>query len=64
MNDWRSVKERLPERGRNTLIFSKEGGVSEGAYIGGNEWAQYRWSTIVTATHWMDMPEPPKEFSR
>jgi len=57
---WVSVNERLPEPGRNVLIFTKSGNVGEGNYIENDEWVQYRWSVpSVKVTHWMPLPEPP-----
>ena len=62
--EWISVSDRLPERDKYVLVFVK------GAYDDGEEF-QYissdyhngvrfdQYSELVT--HWMPMPEPPKE---
>jgi len=69
MTEWISVKDKLPEEDEMMILFySTEGGVCSGNYeveeevyysldyIGG---AGYRKSV----THWMPLPEPPKEES-
>lgn len=62
-NPWISVKERLPEDGGSVLVYSPVGGVAEGVYSKNyKKWVQYRWSVFEPkVTHWMPMPEPPKE---
>lgn len=58
---WVSVKDGLPEDTKQKIVFHKRG-VSF-AYFSGNYW----WSSIGgrhsldTVTHWMPLPEPPKE---
>lgn len=63
MSEWISVKERLPIIGQCVLICSEAGGVAEGCYcIHPNEWVQFRWNVAkLNVTHWMPLPEPPKE---
>ena len=60
--EWISVKERLPESSKCVLLFSKNGGVAEGAWDESERcFVQWRWSAKnVKATHWMPLPEPPK----
>ena len=59
---WIPVTERLPEKNRCILICSKQGGIAEGVYMGGRAWIQYRWNAVgMDVTHWMPLPEPPKE---
>lgn len=62
---WISVKERLPENGQKVIAtFKNEGGVivDQARYSNGEfdfaSWA-YVWHENIT--HWMPMPEPPKE---
>ena len=60
---WIPVTERLPDIGSSCLISPVSGCVAEGQYDG-DGWTQYRWSAKLdkdAVTHWMPMPEPPKE---
>ena len=60
---WIPVTERLPDKGRTVLIYSPKGGVAEGKFHD-DGWTQYRWSAKMwkdEVTHWMPLPEPPKE---
>ena len=67
--EWISVKDRLPEPGRYVACIAKRNPFSRFmpmvARIEKNGWAnpiteQY----ISEATHWLPMPEPPKEEKR
>lgn len=59
---WISVEERMPEDGMEVIVCTIHGDVT---------WAYYRYSRMEwfrncirftqTVTHWMPMPEPPKE---
>lgn len=62
---WISVKERLPENGQKIIAaFCGSGGqVADQAIYSNGEfdfasWA-YVWADNIT--HWMPLPEPPKE---
>ena len=66
MNEWISVKDRLPKSGERVIatngIFCGEG------YIGlrYKKYVWYRhlgrtWEPMKAVTHWMPFPEPPKE---
>lgn len=67
MSEWISVKERLPEKGQNVLVFATS------KYIGTEKisidrleegerdsiwFFTHGWFDV---THWMPLPEPPKE---
>lgn len=66
---WISVEERLPEHWHmddkdrtliNYLVYSPDYGVDVGNYIKPAK----RWVCMglpMTVTHWMPLPEPPKE---
>lgn len=63
---WISVKERLPNIRECVIICSGNGGPAEGCMNGDGTWTQYRWSAKFKkeeVTHWMPLPEPPKEDS-
>lgn len=61
---WIPVEERLPEDGKNVLIFVRTMSMwwhMEVDWHTGNSWhnnAETDWNKI---THWMPLPEPPKE---
>lgn len=62
MNEWIDINVRVPESGRNVLLYSEKGGVAEGTYKSEKGvYEQFRWSTIITPTHWMYLPNPPSE---
>lgn len=57
---WISVKERLPEYGYNVPV------IYAGGYIGMAQWSGWGWYKLIyreshIVTHWMPLPEPPKE---
>ena len=58
---WIPVTERLPEDDDDVLIMSS-GSISMGYYSTYNEyWADYINVYDDNVTHWMPLPEPPKE---
>ena len=64
MSEWISVKEQLPTSSTTVLIAHK-GGVSFG-WFNGMYWergASTAHRMIKTVTHWMPLPEPPKEVT-
>lgn len=60
---WISIEEKFPESGECVLLYSKESGVGEGAYISAKRhFEQWRWNSIKKGvTHWMPLPNPPEE---
>lgn len=62
MDEWISVIEREPETGGNVLVFD---GSFHIAYFRPEQAIHhYRYDCDtydVTPTHWMPLPEPPKE---
>jgi hypothetical protein len=58
---WIDVKEKMPDSGQCVLIYSKDGGVAEGAYLSAKgHFEQWRWNAIQKdVTHWMRLPKPP-----
>lgn len=61
---WISVTERLPEKDGTFITAYSKGGVSQNWYMtfhrGGGKWYQNSEDT-GEVTHWMPLPEPPKE---
>ena len=68
---WISVTERLPEKGIDVLCFISGivGTLASYAevftYIGDGKWedsaGNWNYGDILNITHWMPLPEPPKE---
>ena len=56
---WIPVTERLPEDRRTVL--ATVGGVVCAAFYGNYTWAEVETYSIFYPTHWMPIPEPPKE---
>lgn len=58
---WVDITEKMPESGFCVLLYSKSGGVAEGAWINDKgHFVQWRWSSIINdVTHWAELPEPP-----
>ena len=71
MNEWISVKDKLPEINTDVLIcrgYRKRDVISLYTYLGHDEWEdEYGyWSRTDDEgiTHWMSLPEPPREDRR
>ena len=70
MNEWISVKERLPEKYEDVLMLFGGGDMTVGSWKDRDEHATY-WvvniddgfcgSCDAEPVHWMLLPEPPKE---
>lgn len=65
MNDWISVNDKLPENIRSVLVWdSVDNDVFTGYYCKYNGWTVdgfYDVEYHFNVTHWMPLPEPPKE---
>lgn len=68
--DWISVKNRLPKKKKDVLMFFRGGNMAVGFWYSGDEtvtfWAAYTDDGYYAdcdcePTHWMPLPEPPKE---
>jgi hypothetical protein len=67
MSEWISVKDRLPEIGKEVLTFSLENGhiFFDCAYVDDDgvfaDWfASWSARSLEHVTHWMPLPEPPE----
>ena len=61
MSNWISVNERLPEAGRRVIVCRRDGKVEQGIFLKAGGWWKVFGANTKDVTHWMDMPEPPKE---
>ena len=62
VNHWISVKDRLPENDNDVLVYDTDCGIVIGWYdkeIG--DFAADFISPLDAVTHWIPLPEPPKE---
>lgn len=60
MNEWISVKDRLPEEKTRVLVFVPHSSIKiDTDRIVGRIWV--RWNGHIT--HWMPLPEPPSKES-
>lgn len=67
MAEWITVKDRLPETNRTVLVYMPElfNNIRTAFYArywseNDEDWHE-GWSTNMTVTHWMPLPEPPEE---
>lgn len=70
MAEWISVKDRLPPRYKKILVVNGHGYVNISAFVKefDGEWTWLgldgKYNHINDITHWMPLPEPPKEDSK
>ncbi len=62
--EWVNIKDRLPEEGQRVLCFNgyiylKD--YDSVFYDGERHWTGSRIGQIAEVTHWMPLPQPPKE---
>lgn len=57
---WIPVTERLPETYTWVLVYAEKHEVAFDAYYDGSQWKDALLNGLVV-THWMPLPEPPKE---
>ena len=67
-SDWIAVTERLPKLHEEVLVCNKDYGLSELGFAMVAVWDGTNWietwnkiDAIHCITHWMPLPEPPKE---
>jgi hypothetical protein len=64
---WIPAKERLPEAMQKVLVATYHGGVyfgfmePRGKFVTANNTLADSWCWEPSVTHWMPLPEPPKE---
>ena len=61
--EWISVKDRLPDKKHEAYLCSLDSCLFPGSqYIGIHTFCDnWEWDVSGTVTHWMPLPEPPKE---
>lgn len=59
-NKWISVKDRLPEKSGDYIAYTKDGIVWP-YFFCGDIWEDALGFSTETVTHWMPLPEPPRE---
>ena len=57
MSEWISVKDRLPEPWVEVLVYRGEDWTVVSCEVDTNG----KWLHFFNITHWMPLPEPPKE---
>ena len=64
VQEWISVKDRLPEPWKQVLIYSRHDFCESAFYIGVPGKWRVTWNHEMldadSVTHWMPLPEPPK----
>ena len=59
---WHRVEEGMPDDSREVIIFTVSGIIGVGSFIRPNWYQWYSGGGLpVDVTHWMPLPEPPKE---
>ena len=63
MSEWIRVKDEMPEPFLNVLVWIENGKAANMGYVTrAGHWFVHFWYTApVKVTHWMPLPEPPKE---
>ena len=59
VQEWISVKDRLPEKDEIVIICTDENFIYAGELVG-DTWFLNNDSWTATVTHWMPLPEMPK----
>lgn len=60
MNEWISVKDRLPETYGKYLVACRGNNIPQIRYYDG-VWDV--WNCVAEVTHWMPLPELPKDMN-
>ena len=61
VNQWISVKDRLPKEWYEVLVYSEMGKIEQAIYVNGRWKLSAFLGEIVDVTHWQPLPKPPKD---
>lgn len=61
MAEWIATKDRLPEEGQSVLVHYVDGWMPIAFLINGKWYQSGGETSWLSVTHWMPLPEPPKE---
>lgn len=61
MNEWISVKKQLPEAFETVIAYCDNADMIFGFMTSDGYWVELGSEIPYTVTHWMSVPEPPKE---
>lgn len=61
VNQWISVKDRLPKEWYEVLAYSEMGKIEQAIYVNGRWKLSAFLGEIVDVTHWQPLPKPPKD---
>jgi len=59
MTEWIKLSDRLPEKGKEILVFSR--GIYMATTWNGETFYERNENRVGDITHWMPLPKPPKE---
>ena len=61
MNEWISIEDKLPEKGKRVLLYDRNGfGVLSGRLNSAGWYLEGDLDHQANITDWMELPEPPK----
>ena len=67
--EWISTKEQMPKFNKEVLLYDEFGQIGVGGLVKSDnglvEWlCDGEWRGVTEVTHWMPLPEPPKDFNK
>ena len=66
VQEWISVKDRLPEEKTNYIVYYKHAFCDDESHIGicicYYDGVEFNMDSLHKVTHWMPLPEPPEEM--
>ena len=62
MNNWISVKDELPTENDDYLVYLLNDHICIGYWLAEDFWSKGYYTFRLVVTHWMSLPEPPKDI--